>query len=203
MSAHPLLLPLLAGMLLGSSGCDKLAASPQPQQLFRAADISGAGFGRAFALTDHKGRARTLADYRGKVVALLFGYVHCPDMCPLTLHELRRAQHALGAQGSGLQVLFVTLDPQHDTQAALAQAMANFDPAFVGLRGDAAQTRQVIGDFRLVLQRLAAAGKDAGEIGHSAGTYVFDRHGKLRLYAAYGTAHEAFEHDFRLLLSER
>ena len=114
-----------------------------------------------------------------------------------------QALGTLGAQGSGLQVLFVTLDPQHDTQAALAQAMANFDPAFVGLRGDAAQTRQVIGDFRLVLQRLAAAGKDAGEIGHSAGTYVFDRHGKLRLYAAYGTAHEAFEHDFRLLLSER
>ena len=200
MQRRLLLRALLFAALLPQAACNKAPASQAP--LFQLTDITGAPFGGDFALSDHAGQRRSLQDYRGKVVALMFGYLHCPDMCPTTLLELKQVLQRLGPQAGGVQVLFVTLDPQHDTSEVLSGAVARFDPRFVGLRGSEAEISQLAEKFNLVYQQLAVGFKAGGSIEHSAGVYVFDRGGKLRLYAAYGSSHVALEHDLRLLLQE-
>lgn len=195
-----LLRALLLAALLPQAACNKAPASQAP--LFQLTNITGAPFGGDFSLNDHAGQRRSLQDYRGKVVALMFGYLHCPDMCPTTLLELKQVLQRLGPQAAGVQVLFVTLDPQHDTAEVLSGAVARFDPRFVGLRGSEAEISQLAKKFNIVYQQLGSNSMAGGSIEHSAGVYVFDRSGKLRLYAAYGSSHVALEHDLRLLLQE-
>ena len=149
-------------------------------------DITGSDIGRDFELTDHTGKRRTLADYRGKVVALFFGFAQCPDICPTTLSDLAQVKKDLGADGDKFQVLFITVDPERDTQEVLAGFVPAFDSSFVALRGDKAEIDKVTKDFKVFAQKVA--GKDGGNytIDHTAATYVYDTQGRLRLFVRHG-----------------
>ena len=153
---------------------------------FKNTDITGAPYGKDFTLTDHTGKTRTLADFRGKLVVMFFGYTRCPDVCPTTLAELRVAKEQLGDSGSRLQVLFVTVDPERDTQKLLASYVPAFDPSFLGLYGDAAATAKVAKEFKVFYQKAPGKAPDSYTVDHTAGSYVFDPQGRLRLYVRQG-----------------
>jgi protein SCO1/2 len=188
-----LLLSLLGPALL--AGCE----GPQAPK-FRLTDVTGAGFGAELNLTDHNGRPRTLADFRGKVVTVFFGFTHCPDACPTTLLEMAAVMKALGRDAERLQVLFVTVDPERDTQEVLRQYVPSFHPAFVGLRGDAEATARAAKAFKVYYRRQPVEGRGYS-VDHSAGTYILDREGRLRLFAQYGADSAAIVHDIRMLLA--
>jgi protein SCO1/2 len=185
---------LLAAALAG--GCGDQAQAPR----FKLTDVTGAGFGRALNLTDHNGRPRTLADFRGKVVTVFFGFTHCPDVCPTTLAELAQVMKELGADANQLQVLFVTVDPERDTQKLLAQYVPSFHPDFIGLYGDRDATARAAKEFKIYYNQQPAKG-GSYSVDHSAGTFILDRGGRLRLYAQYGQGPAALLHDIRLLLA--
>jgi protein SCO1/2 len=178
-----------------------LAGCGGPGAQFKNVDITGADYGKDFSLTDHTGRARTLADFRGKAVVMFFGYTHCPDVCPTTLAELKMVKSRLGPDGERVQVLFVTVDPERDTQDVLAQYVPAFDPGFLGLRGDAAATARVAKDFKVFYQKVPGSKPDNYSIDHTAGSYVFDPQGHLRLFVRHGNAANLAD-DLRLLLHE-
>lgn len=159
-----------------------LAGCGDGKPQFRNTDVTGADYAKGFALTDHNGKKVTLADYKGKVVTVFFGFTQCPDVCPTALAEMREVVSRLGPDGQKLQVLFITIDPERDTQALLAQYVPAFHPSFVGLYGDAATTAAVAKDFKVFYQKVP--GKTPGNytMDHSAGTYVFDPLGRLRLF---------------------
>ncbi|MEO5700081.1 MAG: SCO family protein [Casimicrobiaceae bacterium] len=163
-------------------------------------DVTGASFGRELALTDHDGRPRTLADFRGKVVVLFFGYTHCPDVCPTTMVELAEAMKRIGSDAARVQVLFVTVDPQRDTAELLKAYVPAFNPTFLGLRGDGDATARVLKEFKILAERRAGPTPDTYTMDHSAGTYLFDPDGRLRVYVGYGQGPDVFVHDIRALL---
>jgi len=167
---------------------------------FKASDVTGASFGRDFALTDANGRARTLADFRGKAVVIFFGYTQCPDVCPTTLAALADAMKQLGPDADRVQVLFVTIDPARDTPALLAQYVPAFDPRFLGLYGNDEATQRVAREFKIIYQKQPGSTPDTYTMDHSAGTYVFDPQGRLRLYVSHGQGPELFAHDLREIL---
>jgi len=169
-------------------------------QKFNTTDITGVDFGNGLNLTDHTGKARTLSDFKGKVVALFFGYTHCPDVCPTTLNDMKQSKKLLGANASELQVLFVTLDPERDTQPLLAQFVPAFDPSFIGLYGTKEQTAAVLKDFKIFAAKVENKGRSGYTIDHSAGVYVFDKTGKIRLYVDYGTKPDMIASDIQRLL---
>ena len=177
-----------------------LGACQQGKPGFRATDITGAEFGRDFALDDHTGKLRTLADFRGRVVVMFFGFTHCPDVCPTTLAELAAAVKDLGTDGDKVQVLLVTVDPERDTPQVLSQYVTAFNPRFLALRGTAEETARVAKEFKIIYQKVAGARPDSYTMDHSAGTFIFDRQGRLRLYVNYGRGQEVFAHDIALLL---
>ncbi len=179
-----------------------LGACQQGKARFRATDITGADFGRDFALTDHTGTPRALAHFRGRVVVMFFGFTHCPDVCPTTLAELAAEVKKLGADGDKVQVLMVTVDPERDTPQVLSQYVTAFDPRFLALRGTAEETARVAKEFKILYQKVAGARPDSYTMDHSAGTYVFDTQGRLRLYVSYGRGPEVFAHDIALLLKQ-
>jgi len=169
-------------------------------QKFNTTDITGVDFGNGLSLTDHNGKARSLSDFKGKVVALFFGYTHCPDVCPTTLNDMKQSKKLLGASASELQVLFVTLDPERDTQPLLAQFVPAFDPSFIGLYGTKEQTAAVLKDFKIFAAKVENKGRSGYTIDHSAGVYVFDKTGKIRLYVDYGTKPDLIASDIQKLL---
>ncbi len=177
-----------------------LAACTPDAPRFRSSDVTGASFGRDFALSDHTGKPRTLADYRGKVVVIFFGYTQCPDVCPTTLSTLAEAMKALGPDADRVQVLFVTVDPDRDLPALLAEYVPAFDPRFVGLFGDAAATERVAREFKILYQKQPGATPSSYTVDHSAGTFIFDPLGRLRLYVSHGQSAAVFAHDIRELL---
>lgn len=184
---------LLLVALLVACGEPKL---PSP---FHASDV-GAKFASAdFRLTDHNGIPRTLADFRGKVVVLFFGYVHCPDVCPTTMADLAQVMRALGADADRVQVLFVTVDPERDKPEMLVQYVPAFHPSFLGLYGDAEATAQVARAFDVVYQKQPTS--SGYNVDHSAGTYLVDANGKVRLLAPYGQRADWLAQDIRLLLA--
>lgn len=191
----------LAALLALLAACGP-AETPPPAPKFLATDITGASWGRDFRLTDHNGQVRTLADFRGKVVALFFGYTHCPDVCPTTLSDFAMAIRELGEDGNRVQVLFVTVDPERDTPALLAEYVPSFNPGFLGLRADPAALAELAKEFKVVYQKNSVTGAADYLIDHSAGTYVFDGHGKIRLHIAYGTPPAAIAKDLRTLLAQ-
>jgi protein SCO1/2 len=168
---------------------------------FNSVDVTGAGFGRELALTDHTGKPRALADFNGKVVAVFFGFTRCPDVCPTTLAEMKQVKTLLGADGARLQVLFVTLDPERDTRELLANYVTAFDPAFLGLRGDAEATAKVAQEFKVFYQKVPGSKPDNYSIDHTAATYLFDPAGRLRLFVKRNQKPDAVAHDIRLLLA--
>jgi protein SCO1/2 len=178
-SATNLAALLMAGALAGCGG-----SGPS----FKSTDITGADYGKDFALTDHTGKARTLGDFRGKVVVMFFGYTRCPDVCPVTLAELKAIKEQLGEDGKRLQVLFVTVDPERDTQKLLADYVPAFEPSFLGLYGDSAAIAKVAKDFRVFYQKAPGKTPDSYTVDHTAGSYIFDPQGRLRLFARHGNA---------------
>jgi protein SCO1 len=162
------------------AGCSGSGAS------FKNTDITGADYGKDFALSDHTGKTRTLADFRGKVVVVFFGYIHCPDVCPTTLAELKVARDQLGEDGKRVQVVFISVDPERDTRELLASYVPAFDPSFVGLYGDVAATARVAKEFKVFYQKAPGKTPDSYTVDHTAGSYVFDPQGRLRLFVRPG-----------------
>ena len=150
---------------------------------FQGSDVTGIGYGRDFRLTDHTGKPRTLADFRGKVVVLFFGYTQCPDVCPTTLSELAATMQKLGPDAARVQVLFVTVDPERDTPDLLSRYVPAFNASFLGLYGDAAATAETAKEFKILYQKQPGSTPGAYSVDHSAGTYVFDPQGRLRVGA--------------------
>ncbi len=184
----------LLGLALALPSCARKG------EAFQATDITGVDWGRDFRLTDHAGRPRTLADFRGKAVLLFFGYTHCPDICPTTLATMARARERLGEDGQRVQGLFVTLDPARDTADVLARYVPAFDPTFLGLRGSEAEVSRVAADFKLFFARLDADTAGFYTVDHQAAIFAFDPEGRLRLYFRGDTGPEVVAHDLRLLL---
>jgi protein SCO1 len=179
------------------AGCDKLPGQPQS---FKNTDLTGLDYAKDFALTDHTGKPRTLADFKGKVVVVFFGFTHCPDVCPTTLAEMAGVMKALGPQADDVQVLMVTVDPERDTQQLLAEYVPAFDKRFIGLRGTPEQTAAVAKEFKVFYAKVP--GKEPGSytMDHTAASYVFDRNGKVRLFVRYGQGVEPLVHDIKQLL---
>jgi protein SCO1/2 len=188
------LAPWLVGAALVLAGC-----SPDAPK-FISSDVTGTTFGRDFALTDHTGRARTLADFRGKAVVVFFGYTQCPDVCPTTLAALADAMQRLGSDAASVQVLFVTIDPERETAELLSRYVTAFNPAFLGLYGDAEATARTAKEFKILYQKQPGKTPDSYTMDHSAGTFVFDPQGRLRLYVSNGQGADVFAHDIRELL---
>jgi protein SCO1 len=167
---------------------------------FNATDITGVDFGKDFQLTDHNGKSRVLADFKGKAVVIFFGYTHCPDVCPTTMSDMAQALSLLGKDAAKVQVLFVTVDPERDTRELLASYVPAFNPDFLGLYGDEAATAKVAKEFKIFYQKHKSSNGQGYEVDHTAGTYVFDPSGKIRLFVSYGQGAESIAHDLRILL---
>ena len=177
-----------------------VACTPSKPQ-FTAIDITGADYARDFALTDHNGKPRALSDFKGKAVVVFFGYTQCPDICPTTMIELAHAMKALGNDAGRVQVLFVTLDPERDTRALLAEYVPNFDPRFLGLSGDADATAKLAKEFKVFYQKAPGKTPTSYTIDHSASSYAFDPQGRIRLALRPGQSADSIAHDLRLLLN--
>jgi protein SCO1/2 len=178
------------------AGCGQHGDTPA----FQSTDITGANFGHDFELVDFNGKQRHLADFRGKVVAMFFGYTHCPDVCPTTLAEFNAALNKLGDASSRVQVLFVTVDPQRDTPDVLRGYVTAFNDNFLGLTGTPEQITKVAREYKIVYQKVPGASTDSYSVDHSAGTYIYDEQGRLRLFATYGLGGEAIASDIAQLL---
>jgi protein SCO1 len=190
----------MLGLALGASlpaGCDS-----NRKPTFRNTDITGAEFARDFALTGHDGKPKTLADYRGKVVVMFFGYTQCPDVCPTTMAEMAAVMKLLGKDADQVQVLFVTVDPERDTPELLSQYVPAFDPHFMGLYGDAEATAKVAREFKVFYKKVPGSSATSYTVDHSAGSYVFDKRGKVRLFIRHGQGPETLAADLKTLLDQ-
>ncbi len=185
----------VAASMLAVTGCKDSPVAPQ----FKLVDVTGAAFGKELALTDHNGQRRTLADFQGKVVTVFFGFTHCPDVCPTTLGEMAVVMKELGADSSRLQVLFVTVDPERDTAEVLKRYVPAFHPSFLGMTGSAEDIARTAKEFKIFYQKQSLKG-GGYSVDHSAGTFILDAQGRLRLFASYGAGAPAMLHDIRLLL---
>lgn len=191
---------LLMGLFVLLSACGQSNNQSDAKNGFVGTDITGADFSKPLALTDHTGKKRTMSDFAGKVVVLFFGYTHCPDVCPTTMADLKQAMKLLGDKSDQVQVLFVTVDPQRDTQEVLAQFVPSFDKRFIGLWGNEAETAAALSSFKIYASKVEDSGKSGYTIDHSAGTYVFDKQGKIRLYMEYGQKPADIASDLGMLL---
>jgi protein SCO1/2 len=198
----------LIGALLAApwlAACDRAAlpgaAGGRPS--FKAIDITGAEYAQGLELPDPDGRRRTLAEFKGRVVVVFFGFTHCPDVCPTTLVELASVKKQLGADGERVQGVFVTVDPERDTPELLKAYVQNFDSSFVALRGTPEETRAVAKAFKVFYNKVPGKTEGSYTVDHTAGSYVFDTQGRIRLFTRHGSGAEALVHDLRILLAER
>jgi protein SCO1/2 len=191
---------LLASALLLLAACQK--AGPE-RQAFKGIDLTGAEYARSLNLTDQDGRARSLADFKGKVVVVFFGYTQCPDVCPTTMAEVAEVKRALGPDGERLQGVFVTVDPERDTAALLKAYLGSFDPSFVGLRGSEEQTRAAAKEFKVFYAKVPGKTPDTYTMDHTAASFIFDTEGRVRVYVRYGAGAQPLVDDIKLLLAEK
>ena len=187
----------LAGGTLLTACFDKKEQTLQ----FRGVDVTGADYARDLPLTDHNGQARSIKDFAGKVVVVFFGFTQCPDVCPTAMAELAEVKKALGKDGDKLQGLFVTVDPERDTPEVLKAYMANFDTSFLALRGTPEQLAAVAKDFKIYYKKVEGKTPTSYSMDHSAGSYVYDTAGRLRIYNRYGSGAQALTEDVRALLN--
>lgn len=183
------------------AGSALLGACSEKKLEFRGVDITGADYARDLPLTDHNGQARSLKDFAGKVVVVFFGFTQCPDVCPTSMQELAEVKKALGKDGDRLQGIFVTVDPDRDTPEVLKAYMANFDPTFLALRGTPEQLAAVAKDFKIYYKKVEGKTPTSYSMDHSAGSYIYDPAGRLRIYNRYGSGAQALTEDVRALLS--
>lgn len=194
-------LTTLAACEQKQSASGDMKFSPVNSQ-FKNTDVTGLQYAKDFALTDHTGKARTIADFKGKAVLIFFGYTQCPDVCPTTMAEMATVMKELGPQADKVQVLFVTLDPERDTQELLSNYVPAFDARFLGLYGDKAATAAVAKEFKIFYQKVPGKSADSYTIDHTAGSYVFDPQGRVRLFVKHGQGAAPIAHDLKLLLDQ-
>ena len=194
----PIVLASVLAFLLSLSACDQ---AQKPKVSFNNTDVTGLEYAKGFALTDQNGQRRTLEDFRGKLVFVFFGFTHCPDVCPTTLAEMAGIMKALGPESERLQVVFITLDPERDTPELLASFVPAFHPSFLGLTGDQATIDKVAKDFKVFAQKVPGKDGKSYTIDHTAGGYVFDAQGRIRLFVRHGQPDDALLKDLRQLLA--
>jgi len=191
---------LCAALLAATLSAGFLVACGEQKPTFSSIDITGAEYGKNFALPDHNGQMRHLADFAGKVVVVFFGYTQCPDVCPTTLAELTEVKKLLGKDGERLQALFVTVDPERDTPELLRAYMANFAPSFLALRPAPEELEAVAKDFKIYFKKVPGASATSYTMDHSAGSYIFDPKGQLRLFTRYGSGAPVLAADIAVLM---
>ena len=186
---------LAAGGMLPLAGCSDKAPS------FVSIDITGADYARDFSLVDHNGQTRSIKDFAGKVVVVFFGFTQCPDVCPTAMSELAEIRKLLGADGERLQGIFITVDPDRDTLEVLKAYMANFDPSFLALRPSSPEQLAALAkDFKAYYKKVDGRTPTSYTMDHSAGSYVFDPQGRIRLFTRHGMGAQALAGDLRQLL---
>jgi protein SCO1 len=188
---------LLAAPLL--SACQQKAA---PAAAFKGIDITGAEYAKAFDLPDTEGKRRSLADFKGKVTVVFFGFTQCPDVCPTTMLELAEVKKAMGADGAKVQGVFISVDPERDTPELLKAYVSNFNPDFVALRGTLEETKATAKAFKVFFAKVPGKTEGNYTVDHTAGSYVFDAKGQIRLFTRYGTGADALKHDLQLLVAQ-
>lgn len=191
----------VVSVALALAGCDKLV--PGGGTAFKSIDITGAEYAQELSLPDAEGKLRTLADFKGQVIVVFFGYVQCPDVCPTTLAELAEVKRLLGPDGARVQGIFVTVDPERDTAEMLKPYVASFDPGFVALRGTPAEVQAAAKQFKIFYSKVPGKTETSYTVDHTAGSYVFDTQGRVRLFTRYGSGAPALVHDIKLLLAEQ
>ncbi len=195
------LLRSAAAVATGATLMTLLAGCSEKAPSFVSVDVTGADYARGFSMPDQDGKTRTLKDFAGKVVVVFFGFTHCPDVCPTSLAELAQIKKLLGPDGDKLQGVFVTVDPERDTPEMLKAYVANFDPSFVALRASTPEALAAMAkDFKVYYKKVEGSTPSTYSMDHSAGSYVFDTKGQLRLFTRYGTGAEALAGDIRQLL---
>jgi len=186
---------------LALAACDRAPVGAD-KPAFKAVDITGADYARTLSLPDAEGKVRTLADFKGKVTVVFFGYTQCPDVCPTTMAELAEVKRSLGKDGERVQGVFVTIDPERDTPQLLKNYITAFDPSFVALRGSEAQTKAVAKEFKVYYAKVEGRTPGSYTMDHTAGSFIYDTQGRLRLFTRYGGGAQALASDLRALLNE-
>jgi len=194
---------LVAAAAACLGACQRNEGADAPKPAFKGVDITGAEYARELNLTDVDGKPRTLADFKGKVTVVFFGYTQCPDVCPTTMVELAQVKKALGADGARVQPVFVTVDPERDTAPLLKAYVANFGPDFVALRGTPDETKVAAKNFKVFYNKVPGKTADSYTVDHTAGSYVFDAQGRIRLFTRYGSGADALTNDLKILLAEK
>lgn len=194
---------LVLGLSLGLAGCDQLGLGGSGKPAFKGVDLTGAEYARSISLSDQDGRSRSLAEFKGKVVVVFFGYTQCPDVCPTTLAELAEVKRMLGQDGEKVQGIFVTVDPERDTAPLLKAYLNSFDPTFVALRGSEEQTKAVAKEFKVFYAKVPGKTPESYTMDHTAASFIFDPQGRVRVFSRYGSGAQALADDIKLLLAER
>lgn len=182
------------------AGCDSGSSS---KPAFKAVDITGADYAKELNLKDADGRPRQLSDFKGKVTVVFFGFTQCPDVCPTTLAELAQVKQMLGADGARVQGVFVTVDPERDTPELLKAYVGNFGADFVALHGTPDEIKAAAKAFKVFYNKVPGKTDTSYTVDHTAGSYVFDSQGRVRLFTRYGSGAEALAADLRILLAEQ
>lgn len=185
---------LVATAALALTACEKPATS------FHAIDITGADYAKGFSLTDQNGQARTLADFKGKAVVIFFGFTQCPDVCPTSMSELAQARQLLGADGDRLQGLFISIDPERDTPEIMKEYIGSFDPTFLALYAKPEELPELAKSFKIYYKKVPGTTPDNYSMDHSAGSYIYDPSGRVRLYSRYGGGAQVLADDVKKLL---
>lgn len=201
MNRRTFLSPALAAALALAGGL-LLAGCSEQKPSFNAVDVTGAEYARDFQLTDHNGQARTLKDFSGKVVVMFFGYTQCPDVCPTSMAELAEVKKLLGKDGDKLQGIFVTVDPERDKPEVLKGYMTNFDPSFLAMYTTPDKLEKLAKDYKVFYKKVDGKTEGSYTMDHSAGSYVYDTQGRLRLYARYGGGAKLMAADIQQLLKQ-
>ena len=192
----------VAVSLLTLAGCDAPGSgSGSAATPFKGIDITGADYARSFSLTDQNGQHRTLTDFKGKVTVVFFGFTQCPDVCPTTMAELAQVKAALGPEGDRVQGVFITVDPERDTADVLKTYMKGFDPSFVALRGTPEEIAATAKEFKVFYAKVPGKIEGSYSVDHTAGSYVFDAQGRVRLFVRYGGGAQALAADLKTLLA--
>jgi protein SCO1 len=190
-------LTLATSLLL--AGCERPTGTNAPS--FAGVNITGAEYARVLNLPDAEGRMRSLADFKGKVLVVFFGYTQCPDVCPTTMAELAAVKQQLGADGKRVQGIFVSVDPERDTAELLKAYVGNFDPDFVALRGTPDQVKQAAKEFKVYYNKVPGKTEQSYTVDHTAASYLFDTEGHVRVFERYGSGPAVLAQDLKILLA--
>jgi protein SCO1/2 len=184
-------------MLLALLAACEGSKLPSP---FHASDVTAKFAQAGFQLTDHNGKPRTLADFRGKVVVIFFGYIHCPDVCPTTLADWKRAKQKVGADAAKVRFVFVTVDPERDTPQIADAYATQFDPSFVGVSGDAATTAAIMASFGVTAAKETGTAASNYLVSHSAQAFLVDDRGRVIAMYPFGIGWDALAADLESIL---